>query len=558
MTASLSEVVQLLSFDGSIFVGQFYQTEKVLLQEFSSLSITVTTSENGSLRLSFSNNGVDFDYNSTTTLAANAPNTITSVILGKWCRIRVLNAGLVANLVRFSTYCQIKPIALQAQIEKQGNKFPSVNIDNFTGSLFNDLRVCENKIIHQHKFDYGRIQSNVLVDPDRGLVPFSGGGINPALTVQNITSGILSMDDIFKSPVGSYLGVKGPTVVYVSGNPLMVSFSAKFDVSGYTDADTFGYDHMLVGAGWTSLGTPPDPPAGDVVDGIFVGYPSAPQAPDTIINEIALVYYNNGVENYVPQSRWLFDPLDGNGNSGLILDPSKLGIWRIRTAYHGACSIYLEYHNPVDNVWFPCHRIVYENLNTIANFQNPSFGALIYTKRTSTASGVGTNVVGPGSGSIDVGLENGISSKVDVYTYGLESGLITIGANVETLIMSIRAGELLNQKINRAVVLIMHLSLSTDGTKACTFKMYRNGSFVTPTWTYHNADYSPVQELTAGSPVIGSGELVVGHYAGKESASTLKVSELKVFMDYADTLTITCESTGASDVCVFLTYGLIR
>ena len=558
MTTALGEVVQLLSFEGGVFPTEPFTTEKVLIQEFCSMSITISSSENASLRLSFSNNGFNFDYNSTTTIPANDPQTITSVVLGKWAKIRYLNAGIVPAVVRFSTYCQVNPIALQTQIEKQGNQFPSVNIDNFTGSLFGDLRVLQEKIVHQHKFDYGRIVGGVLVDPDRGYTQFNGGGIVPASSIISIDSGIFSAYDIFKSPAGSYQGLKGPSVVYVSGNPFVVSFSAKFDVSGYTDADTLGYDQMMIGAGWVSLGTAPDPAAGDMVDGIFIGYPATPVFPDTIISEIALIYYNNGVEEYIPRSRWLFDTLDGNGNSGLILDPSKLGIWRIRTAYHGACSIYIEYHNPIDNIWLPCHRLVYENLNTIANFQNPSFSSMIYTRRTSTASGVGTKVAGPGCGSINVGLENGISGNVDIYTFGLDTGITSITASNETEIFSIRAGELLNQKINRAVVTIMNFSLSTDGTKPCVFKMYRNGSFTLPVWTYHNPNNSPIQTLTGGNYVIGTGELVVGQYAGKESSSSLEVDKLNIFMDYTDRFTITCESTGASDICVFLNYGLIK
>lgn len=558
MATALGEVIQLLSFDGSVFSGEAYTTEKVLVQEFCSMSITILTSQNASFRLSFSNNGVDFDYNSSSTIKANVAQTITTVILGKWTRLRYLNAGNIASIIRFSTYCQVSPVSFQAQIEKQGNTFPSVNVDNLSGSLFNDLRVSEEKIIHQHKFDYGRIVGGVLVDPDRGYVQFNGGGINPALSFPSIDNGVFSVYDIFKSPIGAYQGLRGPSVVYVAGNPFIVSFSAKFDISGYTNGSTFGYDNMLIGAGWVSLGTPPDPPEGQIVDGIFLGYPAIPIFPDTVVKEISLVYYNNNVESYTPRSKWLFDTLDGNGNSGLTLDLSKLSTWRIRTA-HSACSIYLEYHSPSDNIWFPCHRLVYENLNLNTNFQNPSFCSMIYTKRTnSTVSTTGTKSGAPGCGHINVGLENGISSISDLYTYGLDGGLVSIVANIEKEIITVRAGELLNLKINRAVIQIMIISFSTSGTKPCLFKIYRNGSFIAPVFTYQDVNKTPIQTRTGGSYVIGTGELVLGNYEGKETNSALEIDKLRILLDYVDTLTITCKSTGASDINVFITYGLIK
>jgi len=548
MSSQLSEVINYLSFDGVVNAGTVYSTISVILQEYGSICIKVVSDQNVKLVLSFSDDNQNFDYNLNTIVGTGFTPIITSLILGKWCRISINNSSSNNANIRFSSFCQTIPISVQPQITSDTQRFPSVNIDNFTESLYGLQLTAEQKIIHDHKFIYDSIVGGEVVGSDRDFKTYRGGGILSTST-PNINGNVLKLADIFKSPIGAYLAVGGPPVIYRSGNPILTTFSALFDISGYDTPAINGYDCSLIGMGYQENGS--------IIDGVFLGYPSGPVAPDTIINEICLVYYNNGVETYIKRSDWSFDSLDGSGPSKINIDPQNLSVWRLRVAYHGTSSIYLEYHKPYDNEFQPCHRFVYENLYKTANFKSPSFSYMMFTKRTTTASGSGFYVVGPGSASGQVGVEIGGSALGQVQNYGIDSNIKTIVAASESNILSIRAGPLINSINNRAGLKLIHISFSCDGTKNCTFKMYKNGTFASPTWVYLDSQRSPAQILTTGSIITPSGYLVTGHFVGKTASNDLDLSVFDLWLYKDDTFSITCTSAGSSDVQVFLTYSLI-
>ena len=141
MPTPLSEIIEYLSYSSTLAPGTEYITIKVLLQEFSSLSSSVSSDQNISFTLLFLNDGVNIDYDSVSAIIANKSTTVTSAILGKWCKIRLFNATANTATIRMSTYCQVVPIAMQNQLTREGNVYPSVNVDNFTTSLYNDLHV---------------------------------------------------------------------------------------------------------------------------------------------------------------------------------------------------------------------------------------------------------------------------------------------------------------------------------------------------------------------------------------------------------------------------------
>ena len=550
MATPLSEVITYLSLDGVVAVGQSFETIKTVLQEFGSMSITVVSDQNLSFRISFSNDSINFDYNSNTSVEVGEPVTITSVILGKWCKLRALNAGPSPANVRFQTYCQIIPIATQSQIEKEGDTFPSVNVNNLTGTLFNDLRTSERKPIYDHKFDYTTIVTDTIVTPDRTLLQRSGGGIITTISKPFVAGNVLSLGDIYRSPLGSFLEVSGPPIIYTSGNPLYIEMGVNFNIAGYDDPIANGVDQMMVGLGYV------DPTTNNIIDGIYLGYPATPIPPDTVINEMSLVFYGEGQEFYIKRSNWIFDRLDGNGPSKILLDETKLSTWRIRAAQ--MASVYLEYHQPFDNEWTPCHRIEIENNRVSTGYKNPSLGFNIYTKRTTASTGaVGSNLSNVGVAEGVVGVEVGQDSLGRVQTYGIESPNTAILAGVESVVLSFRAGPILNTKLNRALMVPRNISFSADGTKSVTFRVYRDVTFVAPVWTALDNTNTPIERLTGGSVTLPSGYTIVGYYTSKDSTSHEDFNAFNVNMDNGESLTVTAESINNSLVRTFVNYALI-
>jgi len=561
MATPLSEVITYLNFDGTIAINEEHETIKVLLQEFGSMSITVVSDQNLNFLVEFSNDSINFDYTNSSAIGENTRQTITTVILGKWCRIRALNPSKVIANVRFTTFCQVIPIATQSQIESEGNNLPTFNVDNLSGTVYNDLKISEKKPVHQHNFTYASASVGVITNPDRELLQTSGGGFNPVLSPATIVGNVLTLSNIYGSVPGAYQCVYGPPVIVNSGNPVYINFSASFSTVGYIDGLINGYDQMLVGMGYVDIAT------GDIIDGFYIGYPSSPNPPATITDEIALVVFTSGVENHVVQSQWGFDRLDGNGPSRILLNPETLSTWRIRTAIVN--SLYLEYHNPLDNVWIPCHRIQFENLFNTTEIENPSYGYNIYTKRTSIASGfMVPNGGGPQSAQGVVGIEVGQNPLGRLDTYSFAPPTLLVDEDVETEIFSIRSGELLNNITNRSIIAPTSIFVFSKkdppsqggggSVQGVTLKIYKNGSFSGSTWVYRDPNYDPLQTDITSSAILGTGFQIANILHNVGLVTEVNLKKYNSILSRLDTLTFTISAPLSDvDVSMALNYDLV-
>lgn len=554
MATPLSEVIQYLNFEGTIPIGDEHETLKVILQEFGSMSVTVVSDQNLNLLIEFSNDSINWDYSNSTSITENSRDTITTVILGKWCRLRLQNVSQFVANIRFSTYCQVIPSTIQSQIEATGNNYPIFNVNNLSGTLYNDTRVSKRKPIEQHNFTYTTDNGvGILAGPDRELFQASGGGLVIAVAPATIVNNVLTLSNIFTQGAGAWQCVYGPPVIVNSGNPVYIEFSASYAVNGYIDSAVLGVDQMLVGMGYVDIST------GNIIDGFYVGYPSFPNPPATIVNELSFVIFTSGVEQHIVQSKWSFDRLDGFGPSGVLLDSTKLSTWRIRTAVVN--SVYLEYHNPRDNEWIPCHRVQFENLFNGTEIENPSYGFNVYNRRTSTATGnfLLPNSAGPQSAQGIVGIEVGEKALGSIETYNLFSLGVAIPVLAQTEILSIRAGPLMNGKTNRSLIVPREIDILTVGgaPSFAIITIYKNGTFTAPVWVPKDSVYEPT-EISSGSYDIGSGYNIVGDILATGSSTSIDLSSVNGTLSRLESLTFVITSFVATTGVISLNYSLVN
>lgn len=85
---------------------------------------------------------------------------------------------------------------------------------------------------------------------------------------------------------------------------------------------------------------------------------------------------NDSATGFVAQTAWNVDRLDGsNGEynpTGMLLDPSKLNVWRIMQAHLGGGQISLQIQTPNNN-FQTVHIIEYPNAMTVTNQRNPTY-----------------------------------------------------------------------------------------------------------------------------------------------------------------------------------------
>jgi hypothetical protein len=182
------------------------------------------------------------------------------------------------------------------------------------------------------------------------------------------------------------------------------------------------------------------------------------------------------------------------------------------------------------------------------------------TRRTSLSSGsVGVNQCGPICSQGVIGVEVGQEPLSKLQTYSIESDFISpIGADVEVEILSIRSGELLNGQNNRAVITPINISFATEGSRLTRFRIYRDGTFNIPTWTYENPVYNPLQKLTGGNAIIGSGYKGVGFFIGNNRADQVTLHGYNLSIYNGQTLTITGTSIqNSADLSCMINYNLV-
>jgi len=555
MATPLSEVIQYLSFEEVIQQGESYETIKVLLQEFGSMSVVCIPSANISLSIQFSNDGINFDSSQSYSVSSSG-QTITSVILGKWARLRVINTVKGDVTIRLSTFAQVIPICIQSQLESEGDVFPSVNIDNLASALFGDLRVSQRETIRYYSFQYYTQNAGILVGPERDLEQSSYNGSNFIDSPGSVFGGTIGLTNIYNAPPGGSTTIKGDDVSITSGNSIFCNISVGFYDRGYNLKDPItgvpddGYDCSMAGLGFidTSTGTP--------LDGIYIGYPNNIPT-SAIVDEFCFIIYTDGNETVIPKSQWTFDSLDGNGSSRVLLDPTKLSTWRIRTAI--STSVYLEYHNPGDNLWIPCHRIQVENLFEIIAFQNPSLSFNLYTERTTTSSG-DLNVArgsGPFCSRASVGFEAGIEQNIKQQTYSVfnQTNLVAL---IPKEIISIRNGPNLNNIFNRSNIRVDDVYLThSNGSSAAKVDIVKNGSFLSPTWSYREPIRDPLQD-SFGDLLIGSGFNIKGVLLSPNSTEFASLDKVDNELSRLETLSIVV--TSPADVTGFgcvLNYTLL-
>lgn len=245
------------------------------------------------------------------------------------------------------------------------------------------------------------------------------------------------------------------------------------------------------------------------------------------------------------QTAWNIDVLDGTGESGVTLDPTKGNVYGIRFQWlgYGAMTFYVE--NPASGKLIPVHRIAYANANTKPSTRNPSFP--IYFAVNNTYDG-GTN-------NTDLALKTA-SCACFIEGRGMSIGPThgtvthkTLSDSNYTNVSTIKNVSTFNSRTNLVVCQLLFLQGNDDQTesKPTHFKLVRNTTLGgTPSYTSYNASHSVIQYDTAGTTVTGGDDILT--FCG--GGSSINVRDLDITLNPGDTLTLAAKRTAGSNTDV--------
>lgn len=202
-------------------------------------------------------------------------------------------------------------------------------------------------------------------------------------------------------------------------------------------------------------------------------------------------------DTWTAQSAWSGDDLfDGNGLSGVTLDPTKGNVFQIVYQYLGFGGIEFYIEDPDDKEYHLVHTISYANQNTTPSLSEPSMALMLSSENTSNTTDI---VVKSGSmaGFIDgqdglIGQRRGTKANV------------TLGATTtETPFLTVRNTEVFQSALNRGEVKILIASASADHTKPVAVNFYANATLTGASFADLETGVSIVETDTSATAFSG-------------------------------------------------------
>ncbi len=313
------------------------------------------------------------------------------------------------------------------------NFFDSILITDNEGkqpmsTVFGELTVGERRDDISVQFQYS-LSAFDLEDPAGTLT--GTGSVTHVTNKASINSG---------TGVGSAKLVSRDSVRYRPGHECLTMFTADFTTG---ESDTFQHIGLFNGN-----------------DGYYFGYK----------NDVFGVFrLNGGSEDFIPQSTWNKDKLDGTGDSEFTLDPTKYNIYKISFGWLGVAPIYFSVYGGHENGWIFCHVIDLTNTQSEPHIENPSLPITMETGRT---SGTGSDMVlltsSIRAGVIGEASEDNNSDR----RFGAFNANVAVAATTITHILSLKSKATYQSKDNHVKVSIEIIVATNSAIKDVVFKAY--------------------------------------------------------------------------------------
>lgn len=234
---------------------------------------------------------------------------------------------------------------------------------------------------------------------------------------------------------------------------------------------------------------------GDANNGLFFGYNGT---------TFGVLRRSAAADDWIAQTAWNVDKMDGTGASAMILNPAKGNVFQIKFQWlgFGQLSFYIE--NPETGFFVLVHRYKWANANTNVSLQVPSFPFSI--RVTNTGSTTNKTIQVPSiavqyEGSNDlVGLLN--SQVNQISTAGITAYVPTAILAVQNK-LSVFGGS----NNNRSQVYIKTFSVSNASSKSLRF-----GLLLDPT-SIASATYSDIDANTSVVSYSNNGGTITGGYS---------------------------------------------
>ena len=258
-----------------------------------------------------------------------------------------------------------------------------------------------------------------------------------------------------------------------------------------------------------------------------------------------LFHKKNSVINWIEQTSWNTDKLDGSGPSGLniFFEDGKGNVFEVQFQYLGFGGLIFSVENPNTTKYVTVHIIAYSNTEVTPSFHVPSFPLAIESNNTTN----NTDIIVKSS-SMMGGIEGPIVYSGPQFNDSWLNSNVTNG--VETFIGAWNIRTTFQGQDNKTLSHPTQYSLASGPTdKPQILRFRKNGTFTSPVWTDISTTQSVMQRLTSGTWDDDSGlvvSLIMVPGKGDPYFRSLEITARSLYGSPGDNLVITLQGVGGS------------
>lgn len=266
-------------------------------------------------------------------------------------------------------------------------------------------------------------------------------------------------------------------------------------------------------------------------------------------------------DNFIPQTSFNRDKLDGTGDLGLQTDLTKSNIYYISFQFLGVGIVEFGVYCR-DGRIIPAHVFQNANVNTYSYMQTALLPLRYECVNTATTAGAsGINVL-----CATVNSEGG-SSPLHTIVHSADTGAFASIAGSEQYILSLRAKDLINTVRNKVEIVPNGLFVAVD-TGAAIIRVRLNSTITSPSWITPPDDPNSAAQYDIAGTGTPDGPIVATYVVNKDQSMELDLA--RIFgvntksitynnADVQESISITVEKAAAnSDVLASLTWKEIR
>jgi hypothetical protein len=245
---------------------------------------------------------------------------------------------------------------------------------------------------------------------------------------------------------------------------------------------------------------------------------------------------------WTPQTSFNIDTLDGNGPSGVILDPQKLNVYQINFRWLGAGELRFAVENPINGDMIFFHHEHYSNRNTDVHIDNPSL-KLGYVAASLGGSGSTITV----EGASMMGAIEGLISPTDLpdaVSHTRTAGMS--GGTNEYAILALRNNVIHKGKINTREMILKRLAIggtAAGGAPLIMTVWYNPATAVALDWvamgTESSASYSFTETTVTTAGLIPLFTSVISD----NTSDNIDLNDLRIVIPPNNEIVVTAKST---------------